>query len=446
MVSKISRDLRLLFAVCALLLPGVLVPIAISAQQPPQPVVNLQFNFSDPGARSLGFGGAFIGLADDATAAFANPSGLVQLGRPEVSIEGRRTSYSTPYTEGGRIEGDPSGFGIDNTVGLRTATSENVASGLSFLSIAYPRGKWSVALFRHQLADFELFSETQGLFGGGTACCQERFFDLRTHNTFDFVNYGLAGAYRVTEFFSIGLGVTYLDASLTAANEVYGVDDDTIAALFSPNSYLPERLAYRDVVTIDDGDWSLTGGFLWTVSRGWKVGGVYRQGPQVEVESELVSGSLIDFGVPSGEVINRSSGIEVDLPWSVGLGLSYRIPNDRLVVSFQWSHVDYSTILGSLEIDNQTVDDADEIHLGGEYVFKPSKTLVAMRVGAWIDPDHQLRATVRDPLTSALAPSGEDLLHLAAGVGVAFRRFQLDFGIDLSDRVDRASLSAIYSF
>ena len=37
---------------------------------------SLQFNFSAPGARSLAMGGAFIGLADDATAA-ANPRSVV---------------------------------------------------------------------------------------------------------------------------------------------------------------------------------------------------------------------------------------------------------------------------------------------------------------------------------------------------------------------------------
>src|SRR3984893_17789251 len=49
----------------------------------------LQFNFGNPGARSLGMGGAFLGLADDASAAEANPAGLTILRKPEVSIEGR---------------------------------------------------------------------------------------------------------------------------------------------------------------------------------------------------------------------------------------------------------------------------------------------------------------------------------------------------------------------
>src|SRR2546423_8776292 len=48
-----------------------------------------QFNFGNPGARSLGMGGAFIGLADDASAAEANPAGLTILRKTEFSVEAR---------------------------------------------------------------------------------------------------------------------------------------------------------------------------------------------------------------------------------------------------------------------------------------------------------------------------------------------------------------------
>ena len=40
------------------------------------------------GARALGMGGAFIAVADDATAASWNPGGLIQLERPEISAVG----------------------------------------------------------------------------------------------------------------------------------------------------------------------------------------------------------------------------------------------------------------------------------------------------------------------------------------------------------------------
>jgi len=97
-----------------------LLSLPVQAQGGP---TTLQFSFSNPGARSMGFGGAFIGLADDATAAFANPAGLVQLVRAEVSLEGRRWSYDTPFTEGGRASGLPTGVGIDDVAGLRIGSS-----------------------------------------------------------------------------------------------------------------------------------------------------------------------------------------------------------------------------------------------------------------------------------------------------------------------------------
>jgi len=50
------------------------------------------------GARALGMGGAFIGLADDATAASWNPGGPIQLETPEVSIAGAYNSRTEDTT------------------------------------------------------------------------------------------------------------------------------------------------------------------------------------------------------------------------------------------------------------------------------------------------------------------------------------------------------------
>src|SRR2546428_4892558 len=61
----------------------------------------LQFNFGNPGARSLGMGGAFLGLADDASAAEANPAGLTVLRKPEVSLEVRNYQEKQLFTTSG---------------------------------------------------------------------------------------------------------------------------------------------------------------------------------------------------------------------------------------------------------------------------------------------------------------------------------------------------------
>lgn len=53
------------------------------AQSNEETFERFQFNFSTPGARASAMGRAFIGLADDASAATTNPAGLIQLTRPQ---------------------------------------------------------------------------------------------------------------------------------------------------------------------------------------------------------------------------------------------------------------------------------------------------------------------------------------------------------------------------
>src|SRR6185369_1371458 len=55
-------------------------------------------NLSTPGARAIGMGGAFIGKADDATAAVTNPAGLTLLVKPELAAEWRFSESKTVST------------------------------------------------------------------------------------------------------------------------------------------------------------------------------------------------------------------------------------------------------------------------------------------------------------------------------------------------------------
>ena len=85
--------------------------------------------FKNPGARSIGLGGAFAAIADDATAAFANPAGLVQILRTEISIELRFTAS---------MEDSALDPGHD-------------ISGLGFFSFVFPTKRWAFALYSHQM-------------------------------------------------------------------------------------------------------------------------------------------------------------------------------------------------------------------------------------------------------------------------------------------------------
>jgi hypothetical protein len=427
----------------AVLIVGLIFPADVAAQQA---VVPLQLSLSDPGARSMGFGGAFVALADDATAAFSNPAGLVQLVRPEISIETRRWEYSTPYTEGGNISGLPNGAGVDSTLGLRTATAEHGTSGVSFLSVAWPHENWSIALFRHVYANLEFYGETQGLFSGEEACCRIRYGDQQMASKLDIVNYGLAAAYRISERFDVGFGIVYNDVSIIANTLEYLWDGDTPESFYEPNSFLPSRLILEERMAVDGDDWTVTAGFLWRMSEHWRMGGVFRQGSDNRLGTRVIAGQAIDLGVPPGEVAFEISGVSASFPNIYGLGLVYRNPDGNLTVSLQWDRIEYSEIPRSIPLDDQTIDDGNELHLGAEYVFLESTPLIALRLGAWHEPDHQMYATTDDPFTRAMLPKGEDDMHYTAGLGLAMDRFQIDLAFDLSGRVDSFSLSVIYAF
>jgi long-chain fatty acid transport protein len=422
-----------------------LVPAISSAQEAPPA---LEFSFSNPGARSMALGGAFVALADDATAAFANPAGLVQLVRPEISLELRRRDFSTPYTAGGRVQGPPTGYGIDTVDGLRTEFSNETTSGLSFLSFVYPGSKWSLAVYRHQLADFAVRTELNGLFGDAENGGTRRELDQVTETDFEIVNNGVSGAFELSESLSLGFGISYFVGSIEVSGSSYLVDQFP-ETFWESNSFLADRVFETSRFLSESSDWGINAGFLWRFAEGWRLGGVYRQGPDLGYTIANRAGPA--HWEPEGSDLGSVSGLSISLPDVYGVGVAYRSPSGSVTVGFEWDRVEYSVImetLGSEVVDTTDVglDDADELHLGFEYVFLESTPLIAVRAGLWRDPDHRFRYEGDDPVQRALFHPGEDAVHISVGAGIAFKRLQIDVGADFSDGVDQVALSAIYSF
>ncbi|MCP3961637.1 MAG: hypothetical protein GY719_27670 [bacterium] len=440
-VPRRSRGWRVLL----LLLPALFVPGAAWSQDT-ETALAIEFNFSNPGARSMGLGGAFAAIADDATAAFANPAGLVQLIEPEVSAEFRSWRYSTPFVESGRVFGEPTGIGLDTVSGLRVARSTEEVAGLSFLSFVYPKDRWALAFYRHQMANFEFASETQGIFRGvpeGGPQARERYAELRSVTNLEIVSHGVSAGLRLGERFSIGLGIARFEVELSAPSESYRPPNQ-----IDPNPFLPEALQVVNVLTIDSGDWGINAGFLWQLADRWQLGGFYRQGAE---KGEITIESRTGPGNPPADTLRFAIASPSAMPDVYGLGLAWCSPGGALTVGFEWDRVEYSTIVDSIDGTVFTllplIDDGDEIHLGAEVALLRSKPLVALRAGVWLDPDHRLRARDdADPFIRAVRQPGEDELHFAAGVGIVFQTMQVDLAVDLSDLRDTGSLSAIYRF
>ena len=415
-----------------------------------QSFTGFEFSFSNPGARSLGFGGAFVALADDATAAFANPAGLVQIARPEISLEGRSWSYRTPYVRGGRAAGEPTGLGIDTADAVLLGESRDELAAVSYFSYVHPHRRWSFAFFQHQPANFEFSLETQGFFYPGLGPSGTvRREAARGRIDLEIVTRGVAVAFRPIDTLSFGLGLSYFEPTGSVAGRDYLRDDDSLEAFFAPASFLPERLVQLVELRWVEPEWAISSGFLWRFADRWTVGGLYRETPALTVEGDVTAGPAHPQFQAAWNIIDSLRGTW-DFPDVYALGLAYRSPDGRWTGACEWRRVEYSSISDSLLPEQRSggvfIADADELHVGGEYAFFVGSSVLAIRLGVWHDPDHYFDVRSDDLVDRALFAPGEDELHFAAGLGAAFRKLQVDVGIDLSERYDTASLSLIYSF
>jgi long-subunit fatty acid transport protein len=324
-------------------------------------------------------------MADDATAAFANPSGLVQLARPEISMELRI-----------RAEFDEAGFAGEATT----------LSGVGFLSFVYPRGDWSVALYRHQFGAAE---SPSGLVSFDDIISPpDSGLDIDAPAELEIVTTAVAVAYRPRDSFSLGLGISRFRGSLES-------------------ELVEDHETQR--IRVDDSDWGLNAGFLWTINNQLNLGGFYRQSPSFEGTEEVlyIEGSEASRGA-------------IRFPDSFGLGLAFRTKSGALATSVEWDHIRYSAAGGGL-FSGITLDDSNEFHVGIEYAFIGITPVFALRGGAWFEPEQTIRF-VEDG--QVLKRSGR--WHGAFGLGLSFWRLQFDLGFEVSDYVATVSLSAIVSF
>ncbi|HEV8631143.1 MAG TPA: hypothetical protein VGV61_12565 [Thermoanaerobaculia bacterium] len=425
----------------------------------------LQWNLSTPGARSLALGGAFLALADDATAAYANPAGLSQLQRPEVSLEGRAWEFTSRFADRGHQPATGvTGIGTDTVDGLVFGERVDHTRGLSFASYVHASrrvGRWvpTWALYRHQLANFEATLRSHGPFIGQRDN-PNRVVPARGHLQLDLDGWGAAAAWRPLPRLSVGASLSWQRLDLSSRTERFerrersgdnGVDSLT-GGFFGPADFLPDNVQNVQTQRGADHDLAASLGVLWRASSRWSVGGVYRRGGDFDFTATFVQGPRSDH---PGDVDPRVGGRGVfHAPDSYGAGVAWR-PRDELVVALDWDRVRYSQLTADLvnlllaargAERSFVIDDADELHLGAEYQAVGWRLPVAFRLGAWRDPDHRLRYTGRSQLLLARFTGGKEQLHVAGGLGIVLGRAQVDLAVDLSELVDTVSLSTVARF
>lgn len=451
----------------------------------------IQFDFSLPGARSLGMGGAFAALADDATSAYSNPAGLTTLTRPEISVEGRHWLFTSVIADRGHAFGPPSGIGIDSIEGLVDAKYFNEATGVSFLSFLYPRANWRIGAFLHELSRYRADRQQQGPFFDCSGAFREeasprvpfcsqvakedgvdRIFPKKQSISLDIRSAGVASAYQFTKRLSLGLALVFYDFRIDALNRVFTarLDKKFTAVTFAE----PDDLELTSTQKGDDNDFAVNVGLVWEVHDKWSIGASYRQGPEFSFRVEtIIRPRIVGTGGPEpvfGPGVDRFAALETANPFKVpdtyAVGIVFR-PSDPWRISLEYDRVQYSQLIEEFrDVSGQEpnevavmkerirINDANQFRIGAEYAAALSRIQLMFRGGAWYEPEHRMHFEIDDPATGLPLPrwalnfpKGQDDVHVTAGFGLALsRHFQIDVGADFGDVVRTLSLSSIWRF
>jgi long-chain fatty acid transport protein len=427
---------------CASVSPAV--ALAQSSLQVP-----IQFDFLDPGAKSLALGSAFVGLADDATAASANPAGLVQLGRPEFSAEGRFRGLEQPFLSAGRLSGTPTGLGQDTLAGPVFGQITSQTFGLGFFSFVYPRTKAAVAVYLHEPLQVEHDFESPGVFQFRPPNSQSRDTAFSGVRSIHVKNYGAAGAFQLSPQVSVGAGFSLYTFDLTfdfrrfqhANNDFYAPPD-------------PSLEVFHFTQDGDDVGVAANVGVLVSATPRVKLGAAFRRGPR------------FTFTTSSTGLVGTQRTVDADfrVPDVMAGGVSIR-PTDTFLVTAQYNRVlhsqlqhEYVDILvnqpGSQDrADRFTIADGNEFHLGAEFVLAAVKTAPALRGGVWRDSDHSVQYAPSpaddffdEQMRISLGP-GEASWHYTFGVGASLSsNLEWSFATDLTSSTRVVSGSAIVRF
>jgi long-chain fatty acid transport protein len=410
---------------------------------------SIPFNLSNPGARSMGMGGAFLGLADDATAAYTNPAGLTQLVTPEISVEARHSDYSLPFINGGTASVSPF-----NGSGLQTSNADSSQNNLSFLSVVYPHDRWSFAFYRDELVRFQDNYATslqgQEVPTVGTA------FPTVLGNDLKIIDYGFAVAWKASDAISIGAGVSYYDFNVNTTVQRLNFTANDVIPNVPPGTLLNQQNQFGS-----DNDIGFDLGARLVFSDQWSAGLVYRRGPSFSYDATSTAFYFTSGDPISPPAVASYNNIRFKVPDEYGAGLSWH-PTDALVVNFDADFIEYSQLTRGIQslfgndpavVSQLSIPNGTELHLGGEYTFTQMAHPFSLRAGYWHDPRHSIQFT-GDPGTNLgavalavqFAGGKGSQSHGALGMGWAFSKFQIDAAADFSDLTDLYSVSAVYHF
>ena len=404
-----SKHLILTFSFLFILCSAFLTPAF--AQQIQRVEIPSSLNPVGSGARALGMGGAFIAVADDATAASWNPGGLIQLETPEISLVGAFFNRS-----------EDNSFGVSpEASGEQSIFEERI----NYLSAAYPFTIWGhnmiVSLNYQNLYDFtrdwsfslteqsEIISLTQNI-------------DYQQEGGLSAT--GIAYGMQITPQFSFGFTLNFWE------DGIYNNDWEQTTRQQGSGTVLGNPFTFESITS---DKYSFSGfnvnlGFLWHVNNKLTLGAVFKTPFKADLRHE--STFIYSLNYPehpeaySSDSISSVEDEKLDMPMSYGIGLAYRF-SDQFTASLDIYRTEWGDFIltdskgnDTSPITGQPTSESDigpthQVRIGGEYLFIKPKYVIPLRGGAFYDP-------------APAEGSPDDYFGFSLGSGIAYGRFVFD--------------------
>ena len=349
-------------------------------------------NFAGLGARAMGMGGAYVGVADDFTAVWWNPAGLAQIQRREVHVAFARNALQN-----------------DATIGRGTPTATQASADVSntrfgSLGAVYPwpvaRGSFVMAAGYNRVKDFDwvldaprvpvLYSDAGAVLGDSVA------YDDSFRHEGEMSVTSLAAAVDVSPSVSLGMTVSLISGQDDRVDLFRDVDTEDF---FLENQWYTRRDFADDYRTT----WMATFGALVRAPRDdprVRLGLSVSTGPTHKISYTLTApdttagfstveydgGSVDRFGT-----YRTKGSYKVNLPMTFSLGASLKPHPDVLVAASvhlaEWTQSEYESAPDIAERLNDfevQYDDIMRTHLGVEW--RVPWVALDLRAGTYTDP------------------------------------------------------------
>jgi long-subunit fatty acid transport protein len=338
------------------------------------------FNPVGSGARAMGMGGAFIAVADDATASSWNPAGLIQLLYPEASYVYNHTRRKEKNSFNTIDAGGTHHFDVF------TNSSDEVNT--NFVSFLFP-----MHLMRRNM----IFSiSTQCLYDFN----RNWNFNIDRSSFVDHWQYNQQGNLSALSFsyciqvqsgLSIGATLNVWDDDITSNSWVQDYKRNAILN----NGKSDYQLVKREEFVLKALNANF--GILWRVNENLQVGAVLKTPFNADIKRQSFSYELFP---ETNETKSNTSQFEetIIMPMSYGIGMSYKV-NEQFSLSgdiyqTKWNHFEYikydqqriSAI--QLPMNQSQIEPAIHLRLGMDYKLRYANKAIwyPLRAGLFYDP------------------------------------------------------------